>query len=125
MYVTAGIWLIPFVVSCGLSYWYRLFVVTPVAWFCPLFFAEPVLAGSAFAGVKGLRRASSILRWIGAALLVAPFAAAVVWAAMNWRPVRFIVYLQNPAKSVLMLLLCLAAHIGAPAMLLRWGRRRF
>ncbi len=80
MYFTVGLWLIPLVVSS----WRRFFLdggdsseMYSVYLFL-LFIAEPVLVGSTFAGVKGLSRASSILRWIGICLLVVSGILAVI-----------------------------------------------
>ena len=80
MYFTVGLWLIPFVVSS-----WRKFLLTGgddsemySVYLFFLFIAEPVLVGSTFAGVKGLNRASSILRWIGIFLLVVSGILAVI-----------------------------------------------
>lgn len=80
LYTSIGFWVIPFVISC----WRRFahdggdsYELLSVYLFF-LFVMEPVLVGSAFAGIKGLKRASSILRWIGILLLIATGVMAVV-----------------------------------------------
>lgn len=80
MYTTIGFWTVPFVISC----WRRFshnggdsYEMLSVYLFF-LFNLEPILVGSAFAGVKGLKKASSILRWIGILMLIATGVLAVL-----------------------------------------------
>ena len=72
MYTAIAFWTVPFGVAC----WRRFshdggdsYELLSVYLFF-LFILEPILVGSAFAGVKGLRIASSILRWISILMLV-------------------------------------------------------
>lgn len=80
VYATIGFWAIPFVISC----WRRFshnggdsYELLSVYLFF-LFNLEPLLVGSTFAGVKGLKKASSILRWIGILMLIATGVMAVI-----------------------------------------------
>lgn len=80
MFMTIGFWAIPFAVSCFTRFShdggdsYELLSV----YLFFLFIAEPVLVGSTFAGVKDLKRASSILRWIAILLLSLTGVMAVI-----------------------------------------------
>ncbi len=82
LYTAIGFWMFPFVVSCCRGFAhdggdsYELLSV----YLFFLFAVEPVLVGSALAGVKGLKRVSSILRWIGALTLGATGVTAVILA---------------------------------------------
>lgn len=80
MYATIGFWAIPFVISC----WRRFshnggdsYELLSVYLFF-LFNMEPVLVGSTFAGVKDLKKASSILRWLGILILIVTGVLAVI-----------------------------------------------
>lgn len=67
-------WLAPTAISCWMSFafpfddgdGYEMLLV----YLALLFSVEPILLGSTFAGVKGLRRTSSFLRWLSIILLV-------------------------------------------------------
>lgn len=80
MYTTIGFWAIPFVIACWRGFAhdggdsYELLSV----YLFFLFNLEPVLLGSTLAGIKGLKKASSILRWIGILMLAATGVMAVI-----------------------------------------------
>lgn len=80
VYATIGFWAIPFVISCWRSFSHNggdSYELLSVYLFF-LFNLEPLLVGSTFAGVKGLKKASSILRWIGILMLIATGVMAVI-----------------------------------------------
>ena len=72
LYTSIAFWIVPVAISC----WRRFFLnggdtdEVLVVYLFLLFLAEPVLVGSSFAGVKGLKRTSSFLRWLSIILLV-------------------------------------------------------
>lgn len=80
VYATIGFWAVPFVISCWRGFRHNggdSYEMLSVYLFF-LFISEPVLVGSTFAGVKGLSKASSILRWIGILMLIATGVLAVI-----------------------------------------------
>lgn len=84
MYAAIVFWAIPFVISCWRGFAHDggdSYEMLSVYLFL-LFTMEPILVGSAFAGIKGLNKASSILRWIGILMLIATGVMAVI-LAMN------------------------------------------
>lgn len=80
MFTVIGLWAIPFAVSCWRGFQHDggdSYEMLPVYLFF-LFSLEPILVGSTFAGVRGLNKASSILRWIGILMLIAAGVLAVI-----------------------------------------------
>lgn len=80
VYATIGFWAVPFVISCWRGFRHNggdSYELLSVYLFF-LFNLEPVLVGSTFAGVKGLSKAASILRWIGILMLIATGVLAVI-----------------------------------------------
>lgn len=121
MYTTIAFWAIPFVASC-----WRGFLYDDGLYLLLLFLAEPVLAVSIFAGIKGLKRASSLLRWIAILLLIA---AGIIAVLLTIDPYFFS---HPPGASygdsvlrLLSVLLYLGTHFGVAFVLFRWGPKHF
>lgn len=112
-------WLVPAVICCLISFAFPFDGGDDygiLLYLALLSAVEPVLLGSTFAGVKGLRRASSLLRWLGMLLLA---------AAGGLASYLFLVSDLDLLPGMLCIALSLIVHFGIAFLLLRWGRKHF
>lgn len=119
LFTDTAFWLVPAVICCLISFAFPFDGGDDygiLLYLALLSAVEPVLLGSAFAGVKGLRRASSLLCWLGMILL----AAAGAFASY-----LFLISYSDLLSGILFIALSLIVHFGIAFLLLRWGRKHF
>lgn len=119
LFTGTAFWLVPAVICCLISFAFPFDGGDDygmLLYLAMLSAVEPVLLGSAFAGVKGLRRASSLLRWLGMLLLAASGGLASY---------LFLVSDLDLLPGMLCIALSLIVHFGIAFLLLHWGRKHF
>lgn len=124
VYTRVGIWLLPFAVLCWRKFSFlsgdemELFAFYLVA----MFTAEPLLVGSVFMEVKGALKAATLLRRLGATILVFTGIIAVV-LVVGYFYIRFGIGLASVLDGVLSLIVYVAAHVGAVVVMHRRGKK--